>query len=201
MPERHRGAWERATRHPFVAGVRDGTLTESAFAAWLVQDYRFVGHLLRFQARLVARAPRSAQAVLAAGTVALVDELGWFERQVGALGLDLDAPELPATTAYLDLLDRLDGVEAPIAMAMLWAVERVYLDAWSYAAPGAPAFRDCVSHWTTPAFAVYVRQLQDAADRSLSEHVAGPDLDTPFAEVVAAEVAFWDMALARRESS
>ena len=56
---------------PFLDGVRDGTLPPAAFDRWLAQDALFVADLLRFQARLLARAPRPAQAVLAAGAVAL----------------------------------------------------------------------------------------------------------------------------------
>ncbi|MDK3255060.1 hypothetical protein [Blastococcus capsensis] len=61
---RHAGAWSGATAHPFLHAVRDGTVPEPAFDTWLVQDARFVADLLRFQARLLARAPRPAQAVL-----------------------------------------------------------------------------------------------------------------------------------------
>src|SRR3712207_9581992 len=71
---RHPDAWRAATRHPFLDAVRDGTVPVAAFDTWLVQAARFVADLLRFQARLLARAPRPAQAVLAGGLVALVDE-------------------------------------------------------------------------------------------------------------------------------
>ncbi len=80
LPSRHPDAWTRATRHPFLEAVRDGTIPTAAFDTWLVQDFRFVSDLLRFQARKLARAPRPTQPVLAAGAVALVDELDWFEK-------------------------------------------------------------------------------------------------------------------------
>src|SRR3712207_927117 len=65
LPSRSPDAWRAATRHPFLDAVRDGTIPVAAFDTWLVQDARFVADLLRFQARLLARAPRPAQAVLA----------------------------------------------------------------------------------------------------------------------------------------
>lgn len=194
LPQRHAATWARATQHPFLAAVNDGTLPFPAFATWLVQDYRFVGDLLRFQSRLLARAPRHAQPALAAGVVGLVDELAWFEDQASALGLDLGAPALPATLAYQRLLDRLDAAAVPAALAGLWAVERVYLDAWSFAAPGADAYRDFVAHWTMPAFAAYVDALADAADRALADVAPPAELDGLFADVADAEVGFWDMA-------
>ncbi|GAB3195817.1 hypothetical protein GCM10027261_17060 [Geodermatophilus arenarius] len=183
---RHADAWGRATRHPFLDAVRDGTLPPAAFDTWLVQDAYFVADLLRFQARLLARAPRAAQGVLAAGCVALVAELDWFGEQATARGLDLDAPQLPATIAYGDLLYRLDAADLPTALTALWTVERTYLDAWSAARPGAEPYREFVEHWTAPGFAEYVAGL---------EAVAGGAPDSVFLEVVAAETAFWQMAL------
>jgi thiaminase len=184
----HPSAWARATRHPFLLGARDGTLPAGAFDTWLVQDHHYVGDLLRFQARLLARTPRPAQAVLAAGTVALVDELAWFEELAGRRGLDLDAPRLPATVAYAELLDRVDAADVPTALTALWAIERVYLDAWTVAAPGAPEYAAYVAHWTTPEFAAYVDGLAAAADAFGGRH------DDVVLEVLDAEVAFWDTA-------
>jgi len=38
---RHAAAWQAATVHPFLAGVRDGSVPEDSFDRWLAQDYRF----------------------------------------------------------------------------------------------------------------------------------------------------------------
>jgi thiaminase/transcriptional activator TenA len=156
----------------------------------------FVSDLLRFQALLLARAPRPAQAVLAAGLAGLVAELDWFEEQAAARGLRLDAPPLPATEAYARLLDRLDAVPPPAALVALWVLERVYLEAWSSAAPGAAPYAPFVEHWTLPAFAGYVADLERAADLLLcdGEPTELEALDGLVAEVLAAETAFWDMA-------
>ncbi len=187
---RHPDAWRAATRHPFLAAVRDGTVPVAAFDTWLVQDSRFVSDLLVFQARLLARAPRPAQAVLASGLVALVDELAWFEEQAAVRGLDLGASAMAATAAYAGLLERLDAADVGTALAALWTIERTYLDAWSAARPGAAEYREFVEHWTQPGFAGYVAGLEAAADG-----VPAPDADAVFTEVVAAEVAFWGMAV------
>jgi thiaminase/transcriptional activator TenA len=119
--------WTAATRHPFLDAVREGTITDSAFDRWLGQDALFVGDLLTFQARLLARAPRPAQAVLAGGCVALVAELDWFEVQAARRGIDLGQPALPATLAYGELLLRLDAAPYEAAVTALWVLERVYL--------------------------------------------------------------------------
>jgi formylaminopyrimidine deformylase / aminopyrimidine aminohydrolase len=192
LPRRHAAAWACATQHPFLVAVRDGMVPERAFNAWLVQDYRFVCELLRFQARLLGRAPRRAQPVLVSGAAALVDELTWFEEQANVRGCDLRAGSLPATAAYVELLERLDGEDFPVALAALWALERVYLDAWSCAAPGAPAYREFVGHWTVPQFDAYVEALERAADDALG--TATDEADAVFAQVIDAECRFWDMA-------
>ncbi len=188
LPVTHADAWARATRSPFLDAVRDGTLDPAAFDTWLVQDAHFLADLLRFQARLLARAPRAVQGVLADGCVALVQELDWFGRVADERGLDLAAPQLPATIAYGDLLYRLDAADVGTALTALWAVERAYLDAWSGALPGAPAYREFVEHWTVPGFAGYVSGLETAAD------AAGPPDEAAFLRVAEAEAAFWGMA-------
>lgn len=195
LPLRHAAAWGRATRHPFLAAVRDGTVAEPSFEAWLVQDHRFVSDLLTFQARLLARAPRRVQPVLAGGVAALVDELAWFEEQAAARRLDLAVPPEPATAAYADLLAGLDDAEVAVALVALWAIERVYLDAWSFAAPGAAAYEPFVAHWTTREFAAYVDDLERAAD-AMAPPAAEPGREAAFAAVLDAESRFWAMALA-----
>jgi thiaminase len=192
LPQRYPDQWGRATRHRLLVAIRDGELSATAFDTWLAQDYVFVGDLLAFQARLLARAPRPAQAVLVAGAAALVDELTWFEAQARIRRLPAPAvtPQ-PATLAYRQLLHDLDGADVPLALAMLWTIERTYLDAWSFAAPGAAPYRAFVEHWTTPGFADYVAELATVADQLAP---AEPSIDRHFLAVVAAEIAFWDMA-------
>ncbi len=194
--ERNPEAWQAATRHPFLEAVREGSFPSGAFEDWLVQDYLFVGDALVFQARLLPRAPRAAQAVLAGGLVAIEDELGWFEAHAEERGLALDAPRHPTTAAYRDLLAGLEYEPYPAAITALWAVERAYLEAWRGAAPGHPDYRQFVEHWTTPEFAGYVRGLEEAADDTL-EHCSEQERERAgitFLEVARLERDFWEMA-------
>jgi thiaminase len=135
--ERNHVVWKEPTRHPFLDAVREGRFPAGAFEAWLAQDYLFVGDALAFQARLLARTPRPARAVLAGGLVAIEAELGWFEEQAERLGLALDTPRHPATVAYRDLLAGLEREPYPAAITALWTIERTYLEAWRGAAPGS----------------------------------------------------------------
>ena len=182
----HRQLWEQATRHPFLDGVRDGTLPEPSFQRWLVQDYHFVRGLLRAQAAFLAAAPRSDQRVLASGLVALVDELDWFEDHARRRGLTLDVPVHSTCQEYVDFLLALRERPYPVQITALWACEQAYLDAWTGAWPGAEADREFVHRWTQPGFAEYVAALQAAAQRALA--TAG------LAELQAAEGAFCRVA-------
>jgi thiaminase len=186
LPLRAPDLWAAATGSLFLDGVRDGTLPPPALAAWLAQDALFVADLLTFQARLVARAPRTDQLLLAGGVLAIVDELAWFDDLAARRSLELNPAPLPATLAYRDLLVRLDAAPYPDALAALWVIERVYLDAWTSALPAAPAYRELVEHWTTPAFAAYVAALEQLAQQPADTGLLG--------EVLRQEVAFWDAA-------
>ncbi|MEE6165449.1 MULTISPECIES: TenA family transcriptional regulator [unclassified Mycolicibacterium] len=178
--------WAAATQHTFLEAVRDGTVSNAAFDRWLAQDALFVADLLTFQARLLARAPRSAQAVLVGGCTALVAELDWFEDQAARRHIDLPAAPQQATLAYRELLQRLDNEPFDAAVTALWVIERVYLLAWTHAASPTTPFREFVEHWTVPEFAGYVDGL--AA-------LAADGHDSLVAEVLKLEVWFWDMAL------
>jgi formylaminopyrimidine deformylase / aminopyrimidine aminohydrolase len=179
--------WAAATRHRFLDAVRDGTIPDRDFNRWLVQDALFVSDLLAFQARLLARAERPAQATLAAGCAALVSELDWFDEQATARAIDMNQPPLPATLAYRELLGQLDAAPCETALTALWVIERVYLLAWTTAASDSSPYREFVEHWTDPGFASYVEALGELA-------TPGGD-DAVIADVLTHEIAFWDMAL------
>lgn len=187
--------WTRAIEHPFLTAVAAGD--ETAFGRWLPQDAIFVGDLVAFQARLLARAPRSGRRVLADGLVGIVAELDWFDEVAATLDIATERPALPATLAYRGLLDDLDAIDYPAAMLALWVLERVYLEAWRFAGRGtvAPVHRVAVEHWTDPAFAAYVDGLEAATDAALADRGSGDgNLHTVVSRVLDAEIAFWDMA-------
>jgi thiaminase len=185
--------WEIATRHPFLRAVGEGTAT--TFGVWLAQDALFVADLVAFQARLVARAPRSAQGLLAQGVVGLLAELDWFDVQGVSLGVSLDVSPMGATRDYGALLSRLDGEGYPQAVVALWVLERVYLEAWRYAATcgAAGPYAAAVAHWTDPTFVEYVTGLEKLADAASAQE-ADEAVEDVVRMVLTQEVAFWDMA-------
>src|ERR671910_1226291 len=169
---RHAAAWQAATVHPFLAGVRDGSVPEDSFDRWLAQDYLFAQALVRAQSRIAAAAPLADVGPLAGGVVATVGELGWFGEMAARRGVALDAPIAPTTRAYCDFLLALTYAAYPAQISAIWALERTYLESWDGARPGAPPYREFVERWTTDAFRSYVGDLQVAADRQLETSAA-----------------------------
>ncbi len=184
--------WRAATHHPFLDGVRDGTLPPEEFACWLVQDYQFGAALTRVEARYLAAAPREDLGLLAAGVQAMVAELDWFEQKAAERELHLGAPLHATARAYIDYLYALCDRPYSVQLTALWALERAYLDAWRGARPGAEAFREFVERWTNDAFATYVAALEAATSRVLG-HNADAEREA-FRQVARYERAFWEMA-------
>jgi thiaminase/transcriptional activator TenA len=193
---RYAGAWSAATWHPFLAGVRDGSLPESAFRAWLRQDHLFVADLLAFQARLLAVAPRQDQGLLAGGLVALEAELSWFETEAREQRLPLGGARHPVAEAYRTHLENLLGGPYAAALTALWTLERAYLEGWSGARPGAGAYAKYVAHWTGAEFAAYVAGLEAAVGAALTGHGTGAACERAFLATAGLERDFWSMAWA-----
>ena len=195
---RHAAAWQAATVHPFLAGVRDGSVPEDSFDRWLAQDYLFAQALVRAQSRIAAAAaPLADVGLLAGGVVATVGELGWFEEMAARRGVALDAPIHPATRAYCDFLLALTYSAYPAQITAIWALERTYLESWEGARPGAQPYREFVERWTTGAFRSYVGDLQAAVDRQLvaSDGEQAREAEEAFVWVTHYERGFWDMAM------
>jgi formylaminopyrimidine deformylase / aminopyrimidine aminohydrolase len=189
--EWNRDAWRAATEHPFLAGLREGSLDPARFAAWLGQDYLFAGALLSFQARLLARAPRTAHRPWCVARRRWSTSCPGSRPRRGSGGCPWRRcpPRAPWSTWPCSA----GWTPAPprFALVALWALERVYRDAWQWAAPGAEPYREIVAHWTEPGFADYVAALEHLADIALTDF-ASAEQQTVFDEVLRLEIAFWD---------
>jgi formylaminopyrimidine deformylase / aminopyrimidine aminohydrolase len=194
---RHAAAWQAATVHPFLAGVRDGSVPADSFDRWLAQDYLFAQALVRAQSRVAASAPFADVGLLAGGVVATVGELGWFGEMAARRGVALDAPMHPTTRAYCDFLLGLTYAAYPAQITAIWALERTYFEGWEGARPGARPYREFIERWTTDGFRSYVGDLQAAVDRQLEASVGeqAREAEDAFLWVTHYERGFWDMAM------
>ncbi len=98
--------WQAYVQHPFVTGLRDGTLPRDAFLRYLVQDYVFLMHFSRAWALAVVKSDTLEEMKLAAGVVdGLVNhEMQLHVRTCAEAGIpetELEAAtEHPANMAY-----------------------------------------------------------------------------------------------------
>ena len=197
LMSRHTSAWQAATVHPFLAGVRDGSLPEHSFDRWLAQDYLFAQALVRAQSRIAATAPSPTSASSRAAWSPPLASLGWFAEMAAGRGVVLDATMHPATGAYCDFLLALTYSSYPTQITAIWALERTYLESWDSARPGAQPYRDFVNRWTTDGFRSYVGDLQSSVDRQLEASVGeqAREAEHAFFWVTHYERGFWDMAM------
>jgi len=133
--------WDDATRHRFVEGYRNGSLSDDVFRSYLVDDYAFLETGARVTALAVADAPDMDSLARLSEQLSVLTggENDYFERAFDELGVsegDYRNPDLhPTTEAFIDFMLRVareGGYEE--TLAAVTAAEWVYLDWCEYAA-------------------------------------------------------------------
>lgn len=198
--------WARATHHPFIDELGNGTLPVEKFRRYFLQDYVFVNDLARMSGIAIARAPDlpSARPVHEFLTNLMGAEDALFLRAFAGLGVSeatySSVSPLPATASFGDYLVRLayEGAWEEICAAML-VTEGVYLD-WGErlngrgAAPQNDLYREWIEIHTAATlgpFVAFLTKVVDDAPESLSARIAGT-----FEKTLTYEIAFWEMAYA-----
>ena len=204
--------WHAYTRHAFVQGLGDGTLSHAAFLHYLKQDYVFLIHFSRAWALAITKADTVAEMRLAAGTVngLINEEIALHIKTCAEAGIDeatlfatQERQENLAYTRYVldaghsgDLLDLLAAL-APCVMG--------YGEIGSHLA--ATKTSDTYAEWiNTYASADYQQVCHDVGllidgvvVRRLGDDPTGSPrwtaLQARFAMATQLEVGFWDMGL------
>lgn len=201
--------WAEQHGHPFLRGIGDGTLPESAFRFYVRQDFLFLRDYGRLLALGAARAPRLSQMARFAGLAqsVLVTEMdlhrslaaGW-----GILDSELEAERpAPATAAYCDFLLRTAalGDFAELVAALLpcmWGYAEVGERLAALPEPGGShsGYAAWIAMYASPEFAelaAWCRQLTDEAAAEVDG--AGHDrMWTAFETCSVHELAFWESA-------
>jgi thiaminase/transcriptional activator TenA len=161
--------------HPFLAGLTDGTLAESAFGYYLAQDAHYLREYARALALVAAKAPTHADVAMfgrhAAETAEV--EMALHETLLPQLGIELatlDAiPASPTTTAYTSyLLASVYGGSFAEALAAVlpcyWIYQRV---GEALVRRGSPdvRFQTWINTYAGDAFAETVAEVLVLADR------------------------------------
>lgn len=204
LRQEHDELWERMVRHPFVLGLGDGTLPRRAFAAYVEQDYLFIGSLVRLTAFGAAKAPDIPSAK------PFGDFLGTLLGAEDALfrsfyeGLSLEWPPkpatpLPVTHRFARFLERTGAGKTFHEIATVLAVtEGTYAD-WAQRlvaegrVPDDPLYRGWIDIHAVPGLAAFARTLEGFVDATPSEKRDA--VSRTYARALRDEVAFWNAFL------
>ena len=198
-------------RHPFVAGLTDGSLEREAFRFYVVQDAHYLREYARALALLAARSPGEGELLMfsrhAAGAIEVERSLhdGFFV-DFGLTEQDIaETPMAPTNLAYTSYLLAVchGGSFAEALGAVLpcyWIYQRVGRELLARRSPD-PLYRRWIETYGGEEFAEIVQAVLDLTDR------VGGDLGLAERTLVARrfhqtsryEWMFWDMGFRREQ--
>ncbi|KAI8976586.1 heme oxygenase-like protein [Trametes punicea] len=215
--------YSAATEHAFLTAAGTGTLPLPLLSLYLSQDRIYAAHAYpRFLGQLLTHIPFSSQHppdspeerfhgeivdVLSGALQNVRREVAMFAEVEKRYDLPRFAQwrERKATRDYTAEMARVGALGSlEDGLVFLWAMERVYLDAWSYVksllpnattgtGPALPAIQQLVENWTCPEFVHFVETLEGLVNRlpiapGSAAYVRAEEI---WARVVELEEAFW----------
>lgn len=203
--------YEEILRHPFLAGLTDGTLPPERFAFYLTQDARYLVEYARALAVLAAKAPEPESVAMfarhAAGALDVEREL--HTTLLPELGLDpgavATAEPAPANLAYTSYLlatahggDFADGLAA--VLPCYWIYAEVGSALVNRGSPD-PRYARWIDTYAGEEFEIVVADvlaLVDQLEPGLPAHTEAR-MHRHAATATRYEWLFWDMAWRREE--
>ena len=204
--------WRTYTRHAFVEGLLDGTLSKTAFIHYLIQDYVFLVHFSRAWALAVVKAGTLEEMKICSATVnALVnDEMQLHVKTCAELGISEDQlfnaveeAENLAYTRYVleagysgDFLDLIIAL-SPCVMGYGEIGARLGTDRTS------DTYQDWINTYADPEYQELCVMVGDMMDTAVQSRL-GADYGTSprweslikrFSTATQLEASFWDMGM------
>lgn len=202
--------WQSYIDHDFVRQMQAGTLPQSAFRTYLVQDYLFLIQFARAYALATYKSRTLADINAAqAGLAAILDEMELHVRLCGRWGLSREdieaAAEHQATVAYtrfvLDCGAAGDVLDLHVALAPCvigYAEIGRNLTPAGIDALGEHPYREWIGEYAGAAYqdiaAQARRHLDDLAARAMTER-RFTELAALFGKAARLEADFWQMGL------
>lgn len=229
----------RTTRHPFLARAANGTLPKALVAQWLANDFQYL-EIYKGLSEQTLEAVRCAQPPFAASDPEDVQTrlIAWLEAAIQNGNREekffaevseiykIDVSISSATKneglgRYEALFQNFTNTERDTYLpwlegaVMLWAMEKVYYEAWSWArrqdAQSSPRTydndqddgamrREFIPNWSNRDFLMFVEQLERIVNEGVSTAVDGDDdlwrqiktrTGTVWKAVLNAEEVFW----------
>jgi thiaminase/transcriptional activator TenA len=198
--------WADQLDHPFVKGLGDGTLEETRFRRWVLQDYRYLTEFARVFAWAVAKADRLESMAWYSGVLDLTlnTEMELHRQYAARFDLtpaDLESePMWPTTRAYTDFLVRTaaDGDMLDLLAALLpcaWGYVYLARKLNESPPPGDQRYADWITQYASEEFAEALDWLRAEADR-LAEGISEDKkrrLREIFLTSIRYEGLFWEM--------
>lgn len=206
-----RSQWTRATSHPFVRALVEGTLPEDNFARYLIQDYAFVETLVDVVSYVTAHAPDMERKRRFVDFLHSITgpENTYFQESFAALKVPEAAwqnPKLkPVTEQFRHYLLSTAGLGSYAeGLSVLLPVEWVYLT-WASELPDDPPAFDPYRQWieihASPEFRSFVLWMRDELDRLTLSEAQEKKLQAHFQRTVDFEVRFWQMSWKRDDET
>ncbi|KAK7908141.1 hypothetical protein PG985_015444 [Apiospora marii] len=221
--------YKKATQCRFLELAGQGRLPKESLSQWLSQDRLYAQAYCRFIGGLISRVqlpvssateasrttPFRILLMLQTAMIGVTTELQFFEKTAAEYQLNLAAMEggqefeaNEVTKGCIDLFDSFTaeagkGRSLLQGLVMLWALEKVYLDAWTFAKQQTPAGdaldggalrNKFIPNWAGDHFRAFVDQIQECLDVFASEAGAS-DVDQvamdAWKEMLILEEGFW----------
>ncbi|KDQ17085.1 hypothetical protein BOTBODRAFT_129414 [Botryobasidium botryosum FD-172 SS1] len=218
-----RSSYEAATRHPFLASAANRTLSPQLLSYWLSQDRIYAAHAYpRFIGLLISKIPFSALhpvdspeeeqnkkwlKLLSFALQNIVAEVNFFKDVAEKWGLQVEGwKERKGTRDYVAEMARISSLGTlEEEFVFLWAMERVYLDAWTYVHENSPANsaedQDTTSraiasfseNWSSKEFVQFIDELAEVVNElGIKQGTeAWAKAEEVWQRVVELEVEFW----------
>jgi thiaminase/transcriptional activator TenA len=202
--------WHAFTNHPFVEGLKDGTLPREAYLRYLVQDYVFLIHFSRAWALAVTKADTVDEMRFAARTLdaLLNEEIALHVATCAAEGIDesalFAAPEMPQNIAYTRYV--LDAGHSGDFLDLLAALAPCVLGYGEIglrlaAGRDGTAYAEWVAAYAGEDYQQLCHQVGALLDAAMIRRLGPRAQDAPrwsqlshrFATATRLEVGFWDM--------
>ncbi|KAL0367794.1 UNVERIFIED_CONTAM: putative bifunctional TENA-E protein [Sesamum radiatum] len=206
--KKHRLIYVGATRHPFILGIRAGSVDFTSFKRWLGQDYIFVRAFVPFVASLLLKAWKESDDnsdvdVILGSMADLNDEIAWFKKEASKWGVALNSVVPQRTNLdYCRFLESLmsPDVDYTLAITAFWAIEAVYQESFAHCLEDGSKtpeeLKETCQRWGNDGFGQYCRTLQNIANRCLEK--ASDDVlakaEVNLLRILEHEVEFWNMS-------
>jgi thiaminase/transcriptional activator TenA len=187
--------WPELLSHPFVRAVSDGTLDDAAFRRWMINDYHFNVEYQRFVAALAGIAP-TAEATEAIALAIPSNHFGLDQiRRLAARSfIDVTAEPSLTTVGFASYLQVQVARGYPLALAALYASEKVYFDTWSSIrkeADRSTPYWHLIEHWSAEPYGNWIASVGRLFDASAADGLS-PETYRVFERLVRFEIAFFD---------